>query len=86
MIEKGGENKLKYTSKLFVVFCLLTGLCGTVVMGCAPKATAPVSEEPAVEEETTAAEEETTAAEEAAPAAEEAAPAAEETTATAAEK
>ena len=70
---------MKYTSKLFVVFCLLAGLCGTVVMGCAPKATAPVSEEPAVEEETTAAEEE-------APAAEETAPAAEETTATAAEK
>ncbi|MFH1897646.1 MAG: hypothetical protein ABH886_05335 [Candidatus Desantisbacteria bacterium] len=55
---------MKYTSKLFVVFCLLAGLCGTVVMGCAPKAPAPAAtEEPVVSEEATPA------AEEAAPAA-----------------
>ncbi len=69
---KGGEDKLKYASKLFVVFCLLAGLCGTIV-SCAPTKKA---EEPAsttVEEETT----DTTAEE---------APAAEETAGTATEE
>jgi len=52
---------LKYASKLFVVFCLLAGLCGTIV-SCAPTkkaseetATTAVEEESALETEEAAA-------------------------------
>ncbi len=56
---------MKYASKLFVVFCLLAGLCGTVV-SCAPtKKAADETTAPAVEEETAPSEEAAPAAEEA---------------------
>ncbi|MEK7274976.1 MAG: hypothetical protein AAB110_06945 [Candidatus Desantisbacteria bacterium] len=48
---------MKYASKLFVVFCLLAGLCGTIV-SCAPtKKAADETTAPAVEEETAPADE-----------------------------
>jgi hypothetical protein len=43
---------LKYASKLFVVFCLLAGLCGTIV-SCAPTKKADETAPTAVEEEET---------------------------------
>ena len=52
---------MKYASKLFVVFCLLAGLCGTIV-SCAPtKKAADETTAPAVEEETAPATDEAAA-------------------------
>ncbi|MDI6782004.1 MAG: hypothetical protein QME49_07890 [bacterium] len=57
---------MKYASKLFVVFCLLAGLCGTIV-SCAPTKKADETAPTTVEEET-----DITSEEAAAPVAEEA--------------
>ncbi|MFH1859435.1 MAG: hypothetical protein ABH870_00215 [bacterium] len=53
---------MKYASKLFVVFCLLAGLCGTIV-SCAPtkKATDETATTTVEEEETAPATEEAAA-------------------------